>query len=196
MRTLTKTLVASAAAAALVALAGSASAAIYVNNWSIGPGGQITVTFGDGSTFVGQNPGGIGDPDATGTAGDHGTAYTHTYDSVTGDFTDTFSFLLPTGDVMNAAISTSNLDFTGISFNGVAGTVSNSGGLHIASVSSVHVVDGQLQELTITGNGVPTAGWSGTASFTPTPEPATWALMIMGFGGAGALLRRRRAVFA
>lgn len=28
------------------------------------------------------------------------------------------------------------------------------------------------------------------------PEPATWALMIMGFGLAGAGLRRRRAVFA
>lgn len=29
------------------------------------------------------------------------------------------------------------------------------------------------------------------------PEPATWALMIAGFGGAGAMLRRRRsAVFA
>ncbi len=28
------------------------------------------------------------------------------------------------------------------------------------------------------------------------PEPATWALMILGFGGAGALLRRRRAVAA
>jgi hypothetical protein len=25
------------------------------------------------------------------------------------------------------------------------------------------------------------------------PEPATWALMIVGFGGAGAMLRRRRA---
>lgn len=28
------------------------------------------------------------------------------------------------------------------------------------------------------------------------PEPASWALMIMGFGAAGALLRRRRAAFA
>jgi hypothetical protein len=28
------------------------------------------------------------------------------------------------------------------------------------------------------------------------PEPATWALMIMGFGGAGALLRRRRSALA
>jgi hypothetical protein len=24
------------------------------------------------------------------------------------------------------------------------------------------------------------------------PEPAQWALMVVGFGGAGALLRRRR----
>lgn len=28
------------------------------------------------------------------------------------------------------------------------------------------------------------------------PEPATWALMIMGFGGAGAALRRRRVAVA
>lgn len=28
------------------------------------------------------------------------------------------------------------------------------------------------------------------------PEPTTWALMIIGFGGAGAALRRRRAVLA
>lgn len=28
------------------------------------------------------------------------------------------------------------------------------------------------------------------------PEPGTWALMIMGFGGAGAMLRRRRATLA
>jgi hypothetical protein len=28
---------------------------------------------------------------------------------------------------------------------------------------------------------------------TAVPEPASWALMLLGFGGAGALLRRRRA---
>ena len=28
----------------------------------------------------------------------------------------------------------------------------------------------------------------------PVPEPATWALMISGFGMAGAMLRRRRAL--
>ena len=28
------------------------------------------------------------------------------------------------------------------------------------------------------------------------PEPVTWSLMIMGFGAAGAMLRRRRAAIA
>ena len=28
------------------------------------------------------------------------------------------------------------------------------------------------------------------------PEPATWALMLMGFGGAGYMIRRRRGAFA
>ena len=32
-----------------------------------------------------------------------------------------------------------------------------------------------------------------TATTATVPEPATWALMIAGFGGAGAMLRRRRA---
>jgi len=30
----------------------------------------------------------------------------------------------------------------------------------------------------------------------PVPEPASWALMILGFGGAGAVLRRRRPAMA
>jgi hypothetical protein len=33
-----------------------------------------------------------------------------------------------------------------------------------------------------------------TASVTPgVPEPATWAMMLVGFGGLGAMLRRRRS---
>jgi hypothetical protein len=52
-----------------------------------------------------------------------------------------------------------------------------------------------------TKNGV--AYWEGFGQFkmdgvqsTTVPEPATWGLMIMGFGAAGAMLRRRRTALA
>jgi hypothetical protein len=35
-----------------------------------------------------------------------------------------------------------------------------------------------------------------TAIEAVVPEPATWALMLMGFGGAGYMIRRRRTAFA
>jgi hypothetical protein len=38
--------------------------------------------------------------------------------------------------------------------------------------------------------------WAADALIRPVPEPATWALMIGGFGLAGAALRRRRAAIA
>lgn len=41
-----------------------------------------------------------------------------------------------------------------------------------------------------------TFDWDNDPVFAPAPEPATWALMISGFGLAGASLRRRRAIAA
>lgn len=38
--------------------------------------------------------------------------------------------------------------------------------------------------------------FDGLAGSLAVPEPGTWALMIMGFGGAGAMLRRRKAALA
>jgi hypothetical protein len=40
------------------------------------------------------------------------------------------------------------------------------------------------------------ASIAGSFSADVVPEPMTWALMIMGFGAAGAMLRRRRLAFA
>jgi len=53
----------------------------------------------------------------------------------------------------------------------------------------------------VQGNGyAPTDDWQtaarGTFDPDPIPEPGTWALMIAGFGFAGAALRRRRTVTA
>ncbi|MBS0362762.1 MAG: PEP-CTERM sorting domain-containing protein [Proteobacteria bacterium] len=41
-----------------------------------------------------------------------------------------------------------------------------------------------------------TGGDTGGGDPGGVPEPAAWALMIMGFGFAGASLRRRKALFA
>jgi hypothetical protein len=32
-------------------------------------------------------------------------------------------------------------------------------------------------------------------SLTAVPEPTTWAMMLLGFGGIGAMIRRRRQTF-
>lgn len=37
-------------------------------------------------------------------------------------------------------------------------------------------------------------GFLGHGIGSPTPEPASWALMLLGFGGMGAMVRRRRAL--
>jgi hypothetical protein len=46
---------------------------------------------------------------------------------------------------------------------------------------------------TYTANMATAGDLSGTANFyVAVPEPATWALMLLGFGGMGLALRRRR----
>ncbi|MEW5685287.1 MAG: collagen-binding domain-containing protein [Pseudomonadota bacterium] len=39
-------------------------------------------------------------------------------------------------------------------------------------------------------------GYGGKLVFNAVPEPATWTMMILGFGAAGAMMRRRRAALA
>jgi hypothetical protein len=118
-------------------------------------------------------------------------------------------FALPTtgifaGTATNTATDTTNIDFdtvvltntsTGDSY---AGTVSN--GFFDLAFSGPNNVSSGLFNITLTGTattftGLPPSNPSigGTASFTAAvvPEPASWALFILGFGAIGAVLRRR-----
>jgi len=179
-----------AVAVAALAAAGSAGAATFIEPWTTSPSGAISVTIGDNGLGVAG-----GSTDAV-----NGNS-THTYDSTTGVFTDTFDFFLPTGFAGASAITTisgvavNDLIFNGISMNGATGTTATAGGTSMAHVDLQPIVAGGPQHLIITGDGGSAATYGGTVSFVlagGVPEPATWALMIFGFGGAGALLRAQR----
>lgn len=116
------------------------------------------------------------------------------------NFTDTFNFILPqdgvgSGGVINLASvinGVGDINFTSIFVNGVAGVVSNVGALSSASASGLLLAAGP-NTITVSGQSKGTAAYGGNISFTPAvPEMATWGMMILGFIGVGAAMRRRR----
>jgi len=195
-------LFAASAVAASLAFASASSAATYISPWQFMAGGAIAAGFGDI---------GVGSPDTGSTcynfpgppAHNAGCA-THDFDvgpvgGYDGSFTDTFSFLLPTGLINGGVISISigngsDLAFTSIDFNGVAGTIFNSQGFATATFAPQAILGGGPQVLTISGNGDLNAVYNGNASFVAgaVPEPMTWSLMVLGFAAMGGALRSRR----
>jgi hypothetical protein len=194
---LTRLFATAATAFGLAAAAGGASAATYVDPWTVAPGGGISVVFGDNGLDV---------PGAETIVGE--TATTHSYDAGSGVFTDTFSFQLPTGVVgftlssigfaTNSSLNVSSFTFNGAVIN-VTNTPDGTGGNVVQAASGpLPVALGGPQVLTVFGTGGPDAVFSGVATFEAlaVPEPGAWALMILGFGGTGAMMRRRRALVA
>lgn len=92
------------------------------------------------------------------------------------------------------------VDFDGISFSelGVAGPANGlMAAINIFLAGSSDPREALLSSSENT-SGFPDGLHPGVISgdFTTTvPEPATWAMMLTGFGGLGAMLRRRRANF-
>ena len=130
-----------------------------------------------------------------------------------GVFTHTFDFtIVEPGTASSSVITVSldglrDIDFTSIDLDGTAFTMTNpdpveSWGLTLAALGV------GLHTITLNGSVAPgepglTGSYAGTLNINfdggggnEIPEPGTWALMIVGFGGAGAMLRRRRLVVA
>ncbi len=135
------------------------------------------------------------DGSLSGTFGDTGVA--------AGDFSDTFNFALPTG-IAGATITTNfvsnllnNIDFQSVTFNGQPFSLSPNGQVENGYILNVPVTAGP-QTLIVNGRSGGNGSYSGTLSFAmgAVPEPASWAMMIIGFGGIGATLRRRRGQVA
>lgn len=123
-----------------------------------------------------------------------------------GMFTDTYNFVLGGSALTNASLITlslsggNNIDFTCptclVQMDSTPFTLDHSGSYDVFTLNPT-VLGATSHVLTIKGNitAGPSASYSGTINFNtvPVPEPATWALMLLGFAGIGMAMRRRRA---
>ena len=120
-------------------------------------------------------------------------------------FSDTYTFNLPAG-FASTALTTAAVNgmtdtaFTSVMMNGATLTTNSSGAIDSQSLLNVPVNPGD-NNLVVNGTSGGLYSYGGNISFAKNvinqtggiPEPAGWALMIVGFGSAGAMLRRRRA---
>lgn len=185
-----KILLAAAGAAAMTLGATSASAVPLV------VGGSVVVPVPSSGTF--------GNSFSTAVAGTQ--------------FTDMYNFVLSANSMFDSSLisyslgTLNNIDFNpanpncsgcGVFLDGTAFNLNSSGGLDVFTLSPALLADGGLTHtLTVTGyfTSGPTASYAGTfnANLPAVPEPGTWALMLLGFGATGFMLRRRnrRSVLA
>jgi len=132
--------------------------------------------------------------------------------TTTTSFSDLFTFFVNTSSQFSAQISNTslgtngqgNINFGNILVDGVGGLftlvslpgaaetwaccgVGGSSTMFLSAGSHTITIPG-----TLTGNVLGT--YAATVNFgaTPLPESATWAMMLLGFGGIGLALRRRR----
>jgi len=77
-------------------------------------------------------------------------------------------------------------------------TGANNGGVTITFTNPTQIFHSSIGDFTLGVNNVSISGTSGTPVpitgylLAAVPEPATWAMMLVGFGGIGLAMRRRR----
>lgn len=125
-----------------------------------------------------------------------GTTGTYSNTSIAGGaFTDTLNFTVPGLGSVGSTISSiavdflTDIDFTSVTLNGQEFDILNMGMQEFRSIT-VPVSAGE-QTLVISGTSGGNGSYSGTLAFA-VPEPESWAMMITGFGLAGAAIRSRK----
>lgn len=189
------------AAVSFAALAQSATAATVVTNISpstVTPPAVFQVT-GDPTT---------GTSVVTATIGNTITAGTTTNPA---SFTDNFLFRIgpatstPTqiglgsGSIITSSaiqFSATDLDFTSVFVNGIQIPIVRDalGLVESAADANVPIFSGALNTIQVNGLSRGFGSYGGNLTFTPraVPEPATWAMMLLGFGAIGMTMRRKR----
>jgi hypothetical protein len=118
-------------------------------------------------------------------------------------FDDIFEFTIPQNGTGSGSLSTSfssalnQLTIGQVLVNGVIETLIASSGGQSLTVTGVPILNGVMNTIEVKGATSATAvaaTYTGTATFAAgaVPEPASWAMMIGGFGLIGAAMRRRR----
>lgn len=120
---------------------------------------------------------------------------------VAGLFNDLLTFNFSRFGNANATISSvfqisenNNIDFSSVTFNGTSFDIATQGDVEFRFLQGLAVSPG-LQTLGINGTSGGNGSYAGTfsvATLASVPEPASWALLLVGFGVVGSTLRRRR----
>jgi hypothetical protein len=171
----------------LLALSGAAALA-----FSTAGQAQLTIV-GGGATTV--------DTDAV-VASPSGLNFSFGYDDETlsNPFSETLTFdtaqagflELSLGGVPSSSLSFSSVILSGTPDVGTFASVNvNPMNLNSFMFGPFLIASG-VYTLTINGNATDGGGFGGGVSVSAVPEPATWAMLLLGFGAIGFQIRRRR----
>lgn len=124
-----------------------------------------------------------------------------------GTFTDNFIFTIGADGIGSGSITSilaglpggaTDLDFLDVKFDN--GTqvfdilTSNGGSTESGGLANVPIFAGVQNTLSVTYESRGAGSYGGSLAFeaSAVPEPATWGMMLLGFGAMGLVLRRRR----
>ena len=163
---------------------------------TIGSAANATITVNSSTNLNSPNP--ATDPTAVQTVGGITTISFGQNAEPTGGFSGSFDFTNTDAEVYSILLgsSTPGVTFSAASLFGINGTPGNwnltGGGSNVMQLAATLIAGGQY-EFSFTGSNPNNSGVAnGNVTISAVPEPGTWALMLIGFGGMGLAMRRRR----